>query len=54
MQSNTLEDMKWELAPSVWLHAMAARMKRLEKRLARAKRSENEVLMELYRRINYL
>lgn len=33
---------------------MSERMKRLEQRLAKARRSEDEILLELYRRINYL
>lgn len=48
------EDMKWSMASSDFLYAMANRMQRLEKRLARARRTENEIMMELYRRINYI
>lgn len=29
-------------------------MKRLEQRLAKARRTEDEIILELYRRINYI
>jgi len=41
-------------SPSEVLHAMANRMQRLEKRLAQARRHEDEIMLELYRRINYI
>ena len=43
------ELMQWTMKPSEFFDAMAARMRRLEKRLAKAKKSEEELILERYR-----
>jgi len=48
------ENMKWSMKPSDFFYAMANHMQRLEKRLACARRHEDEIMLELYRRINYI
>ena len=43
------ELMQWTMKPSEFFDAMAARMPRLETRLAKVKKSEEELILERYR-----
>lgn len=54
MYVDKIEETKLMLTPSEFFYRMSQRMKRLEQRLAKARRTEDEIILELYRRINYI
>ena len=43
------ELIKWTMKPSEFFEEMAHRMRRLEKRLAKLKKTEEELILERYR-----
>ena len=43
------ELMEWTMKPSEFLEEMAYHMRRLEKRLAKLKKTEEELILERYR-----